>query len=402
MLTINKFRNCKSPNVSKDVTIEEFFNMILTGDTINTEIIQEIRTLGKQSDTYKRIKESQLPTFRFNFLFKIKANNHNVIKPTGLIYIDVDDSIDIDLSNNLIYATWRSLSNTGRGILVKVDGLTLSNFSDTYISVGKELGLDVDAGAAKATQQTVLSYDPNLFINNNSITFKAIQKKVTNVSIPEKEKELLETFVTFFKQSDKLRFNNINEYFIDGNEDTEFIIFDGEKEKVCIPFIPTTIPNGKRNLIMFYLLSQYALLNQTYGYEFLLACAKEINKRFEEKYDDTKINSIITSVLKKRDEGTLLPLFNKERRLLFNPKSKLDKKQKQNIVNKELGKIRRSKTENEINDVLLDWDFEINGKITQKKISEISGKSTRTIKRNWIIFEEYVKELNIDYGKKKN
>ncbi len=302
-MKINKFKNCKSPNVNQEITIEEFFNLIKTGDT-HTSLIQEIRTLGKQSLTYKTVKESNLPTFRFNFLFKIKANNHNIIKPTGLIYIDVDDTTDINLSNELIYATWKSVSNTGRGILVKVDGLTLTNFSDTYTAIGESLNIIVDAGAAKASQQTVLSYDPSIYINDNSITFKAIKKKVSNVNHQREEKELILGYDTFFKQTDRIRFDNINEYFVNENEMIPFIVFADEKEKICQPFLGKSIEAGNRNKTMFFLLSQYALLNQDKGYELLKACANEINKRFEEKYDDSKIDSIITSVLNKRDEGT--------------------------------------------------------------------------------------------------
>lgn len=394
MLTINKFKNGKTPFINKNVTIDEALSTIKHGDS-NLQTILDIRKLGKSSPDYQNIKTSKLPTFRFNFKFSVKASNETIDMPTGLIYIDVDDTTDIDLTNPYIYASWKSLSDTGLGILVKVDGLSLANFKDTYKAIGDILGIQTDLGACKATQQNILSYDANLYQNKGSFTFQAINKKVSFTPILEGEKrERLITLDDTFLKSEKIRFNNINDYF-NGN-DGDYIVFD-EKKNICIPFIPKRIEVGQRNRTMFGVLSQYALLNPTMENGFLMACANEINRHFTQKYEEDKIKSIVAGVIKKRKEGTLEPFLNRERRILFNPNKKITKEEKQKMTAVLMGKIKTDKTQKSINDTIDDWKFKTDGKITQEKIAIKLNKSLPTIKRNWSPFKELVFELNSSF-----
>lgn len=392
MIKINKFKNGKNAYVTESVTIDDVLSTIKYGDD-NLEKINAIRNMGKQNLLFDDNKMS-LPSFRFNFLFNKKANNLNIIEPTGFIYIDIDACDIIDNTNNYIYASWKSISETGFGVLVKVSGLTKDNYSDTYNAISIELGLSSDVGARKATQQTILSFDPNIYINEDSLTFKAVNQKVTSSTIQEREKrkKLIEVDVTF-NNSDDIRFNNISDYFIDN--DSDYIVFE-EGEKLCIPFIPKRIEAGNRNKIMFGVLTQIALLNPEVGAKFLISIANTINIRFVVKYSDDKISGIVGAVLTKRENKTLEPYFNKERKLIFNPKVKMTKIEKQKIIGKEMGKIKTNKTRNEIYSVIENWDFEINGNITQVKVAELLSKNVRTIKRNWDEFKEYVKELNSD------
>ena len=391
MLTINKFKNGKNPFINKNVTIDEALSTIKHGDS-NLQTILDIRKLGKSSPDYQNIKTSKLPTFRFNFKFSVKASNETIDMPTGLIYIDVDDTTDIDLTNPYIFACWKSLSETGLGILVKVDGLSLTNFKDTYLAISNILGIQTDKGACKATQQNILSYDANLYQNKDSLTFQAINKKVSFTPILEGEKrERLITVDDTFLPSDKIRFNNINDYF--KGTDGDYIVFD-EKKNLCIPFIPKRIEVGQRNRTMFGVISQYALLNPTKETGFLMACANEINRHFTQKYEEDKIKSIVAGVIKKRKEGTLELFLNRERRILFNPNKKITKEEKQKMTAILMGKIKTNKTQKSINDTIEDWNFQSDGKITQEKITKKLNKSLSTIKRNWSPFKELVSELN--------
>ncbi|MBF4466237.1 BT4734/BF3469 family protein [Flavobacterium sp. LC2016-12] len=391
MLTINKFKNGKNPLIDKNVTIDEALSTIKHGDS-NLQAILDIRKLGKTSPVYQNIKTSKLPTFRFNFKFSGKASNETIDMPTGLIYIDVDDTTDIDLTNPYIFACWKSLSETGLGILVKIDGLSLTNFKDTYQAIGDLLGVQTDVGARKATQQNILSYDANLYQNKGSLTFQAINKKVSFTPIQEGEKrERLITVDDTFLPSDKVRFNNIHDYF--NGSDDDCIVFNNKK-KLCIPFIPKRIEVGQRNRTMFGVLSQYALLNPTMENGFLTACANEINRHFTQKYEEDKIKSIVAGVIKKRNEGTLEPYLNKERRIIFNPDKKITKEEKQKTTAVLMGKIKTDMTQKSINDIIDDWNFQRDGKITQEKITKKLNKSLATIKRNWSPFKELVSELN--------
>ena len=386
----NYFNNTKSPIVSKTLTIEEIFSIIKDGDK-NTEKILQIRELGKSHPLFASLKET-LPTVRFNFRFDRKASNDRILSSTGVIYIDVDACDSIDLSNEYIYATWKSVSNTGYSILVKVDGLSKDNFNDTYKSISSLLNLSTDIGAKKATQQTILSFDSNLYINENSLTFIAENKKVQNGIILEKKERLIIPNVTF-SECEYLRFNNISDYFIDSDE--EYIYFE-EKEKLCIPFIPNGIEEGRRNVVLYFNLSQFALLNPMAGIGVLKQFADQINSRFYEQYSDVKILSIVNAIIKQREEDNLQPYFNKERRIIFNPKYKLTAKEKIQKTNQIMGTHKTEQTKKEIYTIIENWDFETEGKITQQGVAEKSGKVIRTIKRYWPEFKEYVKTLNKD------
>lgn len=397
MLIINQFINGKVPFIDKNVTIDSALSAIKNGDS-NLQTILDIRKLGKSSPIYQETKINKIPTFRFNFTFSGKVSNETIEKPTGLIYIDVDDTTDIDLTNPYIYACWKSISETGLGILVKVKGLSLTNFKDTYRAIGDKLGIQTDLGACKATQQNVLSYDANLYQNKDSLTFQGITKKVSFTPIQE-EREKRERLITVddtFLPSDKIRFNNIDDYF--EGTDGDYIVFD-EKKNLCIPYIPKRIEVGQRNRTMFGVLSQYALLNPTKEIGFLMACANEINKHFTQKYDSEKIQSIVAGVIKKRKDGTLEPYLNKERRIIFNPDKKITKEEKQKTTAVLMGKIKTDKTQKSINDTIDDWKFQNDGKITQEKIAEKVNKSLATIKRNWSPFKELVSELNNSFKK---
>jgi hypothetical protein len=391
MFTVNYFENTKKPIVSKTLTIEEIFSIIKSGGD-NLQKIINLRKLGKSHSDFASIKET-LPTVRFNFIFDRKASNDRILAPTGFIYIDVDACDSIDLSNNLIFAAWKSVSQTGYSIIVKVENLTIDNFDNTYNEISSLLNLSTDIGAKKPTQQTILSFDSNIYINNESTTFIALNKKVSNGIIQEKEERLIEPNDTFLK-SDVIRFNNISDYFI--NSDEEYIYFE-EKEKLCIPFIPNGIEEGRRNIVMYFNLSQFALLNPYAGVGVLLKIAKLINSKFYVPYTDEKITSIINAVIKQREEGKLKPYFNKERRIIFNPKYKLTAKQKIKKTNQIMGKQKTEQTKKVIYSIIENWNFANEGKITQQGVVEKSNKSIITIKRYWPEFKDYVTSLNKDF-----
>ncbi|AEH02124.1 BT4734/BF3469 family protein [Lacinutrix sp. 5H-3-7-4] len=388
---INKFKNVKNPVVINSIDINDILNIIKIGDS-NLSIINSIRTLGKSNVLYDELKTTKLPTFRFNFRFEGKATNKNIIEPTGYIYLDVDNCNNIQLDSNYVFAFWKSISNTGYSVLVKVNNLNINNFKETYIAIGKELNINLDENAGKPSQQTVLSYDKDLYHNSDSLVFDAIDKKVSNAIIKKKGRRGITTNDTF-SESSKIRFDNINDYFI--NDEVGYIYFKEEKENIAQPFIPKRVEAGKRNSTMFYVLGQYALLNPTAGESYLISWANTINKNvMYPRLNDNELRGIVKSVIKKRLEKTLELNLNKPRRILFNPNKKMEQKEKMNITNKLIGKAKTEATKQEIYNIIEDWNFQFLGKITQKKVSVVSNKSIATVKRYWSDFKAYISDLN--------
>ena len=390
---INHFKNIISPSVLGEITVEEVLHKIKYGDE-NLLNIKKARDYGKGHPQYDELKKSVLPTFRFNFLYEDYAKDENAVNPTGLIYIDVDNTIEIPHSD-YIYAKWRSLSNTGYGILVKVDNLTLDNFKDVYASIGMILGVKVDDGARKAIQQNVLSYDPSLYCNTKSRVYEYEHSKKASLSSIKKKKEcIVVNEASAYQSSIKEQIDNSFEYFVGENSDKEFLYFE-EKIKICAPFMPWHgIEEGNRNNFLFRLLSQFALLNPTFGRNYLLNKSDYCNRKINPKLTKTEIKSIVNSVMKKREEGSLEIYPNKERLILFNPNLELTKSEKCQIVGSVLGAKKSKVTQQAIYEILENWDFEEFGQITQKLVISISKFSRSTIQRHWFHFIDYVEDLN--------
>ena len=410
MYNISNFKNCKTPKVSYTCDVTEIIDTIKNGND-KLPLIQAARAYGKSSDDYNIIKTELLPTFRFNFNFNDSASNANITASTGLMYLDVDNVEDIP-NNGLIYAKWKSLSTTGYGILVKTYNVTQDNFKDTYDHLGELLDINLDDNARKATQQTILSYDPNIYINPNSTTYSAVtsntktivtntnssnsnnivieNKKVSNLSI-KKRKECIGTNDTFLNHSSHIRFNNIDDYFVDN--DSAYVVFENST-KICDPFIPMRIPKGKRNSTMFFILSQYQLLNPIQAFNFLKSMANVINDKCVTALSENEVHRIINSVIKMHSENKLIMHYNSERKILFNPRYKLTREEKMAIVNREMGKLRVKKSQQKIYNAIENWDFSLFKKITQKNVVMCSGLSIATVKRHWKVFKSYARELN--------
>lgn len=397
--SINHFKNIKSPSVLGKITVDEVLHKIKYGDE-NLLNIKKARDYGKGHPQYDELKKTVLPTFRFNFLFEVYANNENAVNPTGLIYIDVDNTIEIPHSD-YIYAMWRSLSNTGYGILVKVDNLTLDNFKDVYASLGMILGVKVDDGARRVIQQNVLSYDPSLYCNTDSRVYEYEHPKKASLSSIKKKKECIVVNEASAHQSSiKERIDNSYKYFVGENSDKEFLYFEN-KIKICAPFMPWHgIEEGNRNNFLFRLLSQFALLNPKLGKNYLLAKSNYYNKKMNPNLSRNEIYSIISSVLEKRGKGSLEPFNNKERLILFNPDKQLTKSEKSKITGAIVGAKKNKKTQQAIYEILENWDFVELAQITQKLVISISKFSRSRVQRHWLHFKDYVEDLNNEYIRK--
>ena len=400
---VNTFQGCKKPTVQDLISVEEILEIIKNGNEY-LPTIKKAREFGKGHANYKFIKDNNLPSTRFNFQYKDYANDDNTVAPTGLIYLDADDTDTIPESE-YVFAKWRSLSNTGYAVLVKVANLTITNFQEIYNQLSEVVGIKSDPGARKPIQQNVLSYDSNLYHNPGSLIYSYIEKeeikKVSFSNIKKEERGILSND-TIFKNEDegKYRYDTIGDYFKGEFADVPFRFFDEEKTKICQPFTPfkTMIKEGQRNLTMLSYLSMYASLNPNCDKEFLLEMSNYMNNKMHPKLPKSEILTIISNILKRKKSGSLEMYFNIERRILFNPNMKFTPKEKCQIRGREMGNFRSNKTRQLIYDTIESWDFELNGKITQKKVAEKVVRGEGTIKKYWSEFKDYVRDLNTDYS----
>ncbi len=84
------------------------------------------------------------------------------------------------IDKSKVFAYYHSLDNKGYHVIVKVNDLNLDNFKNTYLSICNDLGiLDyIDRNCIKKTQYTVISFDENIFINDNCFVYNSLENKI--------------------------------------------------------------------------------------------------------------------------------------------------------------------------------------------------------------------------------
>jgi hypothetical protein len=387
---INYFNNIYDPIVRGEVDIYDFLDRIKSPDMEIKHKIELARSYHSFDKAEYNLIKGQLPCFTLNFSFRDSKLNSNIDEPTGFIYIDVDGTTDIDLCNEYIFASWLSLSGTGRGIMVKVDGLTLGNFKEVYKAVASTLNVISDVRANKATQYCIHSYDKDFYFNEDSKTFNCNQlcneKKNTPISYTISKKKRDSYVVGENKQ---LRFNNITDYDFNGEE---CIVFWEEKESIAEVIIPNIILEGHRESCISAIAYQCKALNPEMSKNELLHFISNINQK--KCFPPLSKSEVIKIVNNKDKLDDIEPILNKERRIIFNPEAKLDRKQKSLRTNKVTGEIRKEKSRQKIRDALDNWNFKTLGKITQNKLIEISGLSKNTVEKYGKEFRQRIQNLN--------
>ena len=380
---INYYNNIYTPLVNGEIDVYDFFDRIQNPDSKIKELILLARVykMNDDEDAYQKIKSS-LPCYTLNFSFDGKKSNENIIAPTGFIYLDIDNVENINLSNPYIFAAWQSLSGAGYGILVKVDGLTLENFKITYQAIGKELGIEVDLNAAKATQFTIQSYDEDIYINNDSTTWEATTLDApTTLSYKKKKKR----YANVKGEKETIQYDNLHEIDFEGQD---YLVFPDEKYEAAKAYIPKRINSGNRNQTLFTIGLQFKALNPNISPNYLYKKLHGINSICcHPPLPENEVNRIISNIVELQSPE---PFPNYPRRVIFNPEANLSLHEKRKIVNGVTGAIKSQKTLASLACAVLYWDYWIHGRVTQKKLQKVTGRNIKTI-------EKYYKELKDIY-----
>lgn len=404
-LIVQTYDNYTDYAVNKQTTFNSWLDLIKTGDHDYINNILSARKADKGSEEYDALKIS-VPVANHNFIFGRKRENKYLLRPTGLLYLDIDiPSFDINsLNKELIHAYWKSFGGNGFSIIVKVEGLTEDNFNDTYQYIVEKLGIEevYDVNAKKANQANALSYDPNLYFNKDSYVFKSINnngKKVSN-GITKKKKEGFTPNDTFFPgDSENIRFNNIEDYFTGEYKNKKYRVLEDDEQMIAVIYIPWCSKVGNRNSNMYNFGCQTMGLNPGLKRSRFIGLMNYANTKLSKSLSDSEIQSIIRSVWKKYLAGKITLYRNKKRRILFNPEFNLNGHERRELTNKVLGKIKSGKTQQSIYDCIESWNFKCDGKITQSAVANKVGKSIQTVKRYWDKdIKDYVKGLNTTNG----
>ncbi|MET3537730.1 BT4734/BF3469 family protein [Chryseobacterium limigenitum] len=403
---INKINNCKNRAVVSSFNdIEEVVNFIKSPPQEHIEYVGNARTLERKSKEYNYIKIHKLPAITINFSF---SNNYisgkNVSNPTGYLYFDVDGMTEQDFEINTTYvcAYWRSLSDTGMTLVVKVDGLTPDNFKEATKEVARLLDIPYDEKAVSIDRLTILSYDSNAYFNDNTEVIPLFQLLSPDLTVSDEKEAAKNTHYNSINTNNikklskydcngyKIRFDNLDELLESKNikyDENGFYDFGKDSKlryaKVFIPF--TTIESDRRYYILEKIILQLVALNKKIPKKIIHACINKINNnRMIPPIESQAVEDLLDKTYK--NIKNIEPHFNEERRFIYDKTKNLTTKEKRSLNMKQLGKDKSNKSKTELFNVMKEWDFTIYGKITIKNLSKTASKNKKTV-------QKYYKEL---------
>lgn len=388
--SVNWYSNIKKPKVVSTVSVNSWLEKIK--DSTYKETILKARA-GLLD--YNQTKAS-LPCITYNFLFDGYKKDENILAGSGLIYIDIDEeSFDvrtIDLSK--VFAYYRSFGGKGYSIIVQVENLTAANFKSTYLNITRELGVSdfVDIQAIKASQFNVLSYDPELYLNPDSFVFSSTNVAPRSVVIRGEEKKAY----TIERgagpnPSSSIRFHNLDSIDVTGDYIVNWHGYDYVK---C--FIPMKKVSINRNNFLLSYGNNLVYLNPEISPEKAISLLDNVNLfACAVPVDDNQIKRIVNSIFKYKNEGKLKPIyFNKQRKIVFDKKSKLTRDEKLEICRTEVALKKANDSQQKLYNLMECWNFEQQGKITQRKVYQNFPISKKTVEKYWNRFKDYVELLN--------
>jgi len=347
------------------------------------------RVYGKGSQLYERIKKNR-HSVTINFLFKDYKKDENIISSTGLIYYDIDNNFSIDtIDKSKVFIHHKSFGGSGSTLIIKANEINTNNFKESYYNIANELGISklIDLNAVKKTQFTVLSYDPSLYFNENAFEFTATKKVSFDSNMYSSY--YLPSNDTFFDNNNSYRLTNASDY-VDKNN--LYQVFP-EGISVAKIDIPRNIPMGNRTKTVMAIANQILTINPMITYEQALKRILSINDIITtEPLPYNEVVGVVNRLFKYKTAGTLKPINNKIRKIIFNENCELKKEDKINIVRKEVGNMRSNKTKKKIHDAIVNWNQQ--EKITAKKIASKINMGIATVKKHWSEFKTIVIEYN--------
>ena len=379
---LNITKSLVNKEIKDNWSLKELVNFIKNPSKTHMTKVKASRELFKVcKDSYDKVKLS-FPCFIPNFTFK---NNYvkgsNLDSPTGYLYIDIDDTTDIDLSSPYIVAYWKSLSFTGYSVIVSVSGLNRSNLKESTKHVSKLLNLPLDSCAISVDRNVIISYDKDAFYTDSykTIDLTSIVPEIDKVCKPVltiERRERVKSALHSKGSNRKLVTNTLQE-LIDNVEFNGELIFDlGE----CVEFATIgsrflKVPKGKRNSSLFFMGCQLKALNTWAEIEDMIPYMKTINKDgMQEPVSIAELYNICRNVIKKYLRGELKVYNNRKRRFLFNPEYELTTKQKQSLIGKYISDIIPKRNKKKIKDFVKET-----GITNRTKIAESVGLSRKTV-----------------------
>lgn len=166
-----------------DIDFDYYFDVIKNGK--HQDQVLEARLNKKDDVKYKELK-SKMPCITGSAVMNNGSKEKNNIQEyNGLIVLDIDDDVDIDLvtkinADQYTYCSHRSIGGEGVCVFIKINpNKFLDSFNDLAQYYWDKYNLAIDQSCKNTNRLRYISYDPYIFKNEKSKKFisKTRQKK---------------------------------------------------------------------------------------------------------------------------------------------------------------------------------------------------------------------------------
>ena len=209
-MKVSVYKNIKSIAPLKDTSCLKILDSIKNG-----AYKIKVANIRIESEKSKRNElKSQLPYVTFSGTFSSRSNS-NLKAHSGLACLDFDNVRELEElrtqinQDNYTFASFVSPSGDGLKVLVKIPHVdNNSDYGDYYIELINHFQqyYELDKATKDIARACYLSYDDNLYLNNESETFTdkfhrplPVEAKVINIPIIDKN-EVAEKLEKWFKK----------------------------------------------------------------------------------------------------------------------------------------------------------------------------------------------------------
>lgn len=411
----NLIVNVKNREVVSNISLEEFVHSMKNPTDIVKKTVDSARSVGKGSILYDKIKKN-LPCFVPTYVHKDYVKTSTIETPTGFIYIDEDELSDINPADfPFVVSKWKSLSGSGYGWLVAVDlekdRVNVSYLKSVVKQVSEVMGINCDLGAVSVDRLNIIGYDEDIYYNPNYTKFQLGEDSALEVLSEVKEElkagkstknrkcsqdtksnsfKLLSPNEHFF--SNEIRYSNLEDMVKDYVFKDGEVVIDLKQDKIHYleVYIPSKIYKGSRNSALYKYGSAIHVLNPNMGEKRFYSFMYKLNSSLcEEPLKTEEIKALTANIL----SNTKQAFSNKTRRFIFNPDYDLTGAERKSMC----GYLGRKADEADntafIKEVVDNWNWVEQGKLTMKSVMRATGLSYSSIRRRGDYIKPVIKKI---------
>lgn len=406
----SKLKNYKKFN-NEVITIQQLKDIVTNNP--QKDLIEYARGLEYKSNEYNKQK-SYISCIMPHGIFG-GLTNDDLINFSNYLYYDIDgidNEIELNdtikrLCNNFpISFLQKSISNKGFHFLIKIDDTILEPndtllFNNVYLYVRELLinkGFNIDMAANGLARKMILSYDKECIFNdkvslgidkvslNKLIELRNVDQFKKNIKTKRKESITPnDTFFTLIPIKELLEQIHIQTKYTKEIKG-DYVIEDVEHYTILLP---EKIMDGNKHKLYTRIVNALYYINNNITKQQVLSYLFYVNNRALPPMDNKYLYNFISRLCNYIEETGEIRIKPRIKRIHFNKDSKLTKKQKQSMGAQINGKIRTNKTREIIQNAKYELGIR-NMKITQKEVSDFTGLSIATIKRNWSLKPEAI------------